>query len=302
MQPNILKRNINGVLLLDKPTGISSNGALQEIKKCYEAKKAGHTGTLDPLACGLLPICFGEATKFAHDMLNADKCYQAVIRLGKTTTTGDAEGAVVRESVVRVNQSDIERALSCYRGRFEQIPPMYSALKYNGKPLYLYARAGEIFSRESRAVTIYELKLDWFGEDEIGITVSCSKGTYIRTLAQDIGNQLGCGAYLSKLTRTGVSHFDLQSSFTMEWLKSVSQLERESVLLPIDVLVHSLPCHALNQSETFLFRRGQAVTINSFNSKLRVYGGQGEFLGLGEATAEGKLIPKRLIANSPLSH
>ena len=197
-----IKRKISGVLLFDKPAGVTSNGALQHTKRLYQAEKAGHTGTLDPIATGLLPICLGEATKFSQTLLDSNKAYRAVIKFGQTTTTGDSEGAVLTQSSVQLTRAQVEQSLAKFVGRIQQIPPMYSALKHEGKALYIYARAGIEIERKARDITIDSLRLEDFQGDEMTVTVACSKGTYIRVLAEDIGQDLGCGAFLQALRRT----------------------------------------------------------------------------------------------------
>ncbi len=210
---------VNGVLLLDKPAGMSSNHALQRVRRLFQAQKAGHTGTLDPMATGLLPVCFGEATKFSSYLLDADKCYRTYVRLGEITDTGDAEGAVVeRRSVAGFTDTDIERALASFRGEIKQVPPMYSALKHQGRPLYELARQGKTIERAPRPVTVYDMRL--LGRDASGfeLEVACSKGTYIRTLAEDIGHALGCGAHITALRRLRTGTFDDSGMVSLETL------------------------------------------------------------------------------------
>ena len=221
MQYKRPKKNISGVLLLDKPLGFSSNQALQKVKWLLQAAKAGHTGTLDPLATGLLPLCFGEATKFAHYLTDADKTYFATIKLGITTNTGDAEGEVLSTKAVNVTQAQFEQACSQFVGEISQIPPMYSALKFEGKAMYEYARAGVEVERKSRLITIHQITQNAFEQDVASITVTCSKGTYIRTLAEDIGNLLGCGAHLIGLRRTATANYQIAQSMTIEQLSLI---------------------------------------------------------------------------------
>jgi tRNA pseudouridine55 synthase len=223
LQPKRIKRAINGVLLLDKPLGFSSNQALQRVKWLYQAAKAGHTGSLDPLATGLLPICLGEATKFSHYLLDADKSYRALIRLGSTTTTADAEGEVLTRSDVHVDQAQLESVLKSFVGDIVQVPPMYSALKHAGKALYEYARAGVDIERKGREVTIHQIMLERFEGELLEIVVTCSKGTYIRTLAEDIGDALGCGAHLAGLRRLTTAHLKLENAVTIEQLEAMAQ-------------------------------------------------------------------------------
>ena len=232
MQKKSSKREIDGVFLLDKPLGFSSNQALKKIQWLFNAKKAGHTGTLDPMASGLLPICLGEATKFSHRLLDANKSYIAIIHLGVTTSTGDQEGEVVSEKKVALNEAQLKDTLKKFIGDMTQIPPMYSALKFAGKPLYEYAREGIEIERKSRLIKIYDIKLISIEESIITIEVDCSKGTYIRTLAEDIGETLGCGAHLKGLTRTQTGNFKLSDALTIEALEALSMPSREKVLLP----------------------------------------------------------------------
>ena len=216
-----IRRNVSGIILLDKPLGFTSNAALQKVRWLLNAEKAGHTGSLDPLATGVLPLCFGEATKFSQYLLDSDKGYETLAQLGKTTTTADAEGEVLQERPVTVGQADIEAVLPKFRGQISQIPPMYSALKRDGQPLYKLARAGEVVEREPRSVTIARLELLAFEGDTARLAVDCSKGTYIRTLVEDIGEQLGCGAYVAELRRTQAGPFTLAQTVTLEELEAV---------------------------------------------------------------------------------
>ncbi|HWT28271.1 MAG TPA: tRNA pseudouridine(55) synthase TruB, partial [Methylophilaceae bacterium] len=241
MQTKRIKRAIDGVLLLDKPLGFSSNQALQKVKWLYQAAKAGHTGSLDPLATGLLPICLGEATKFSHFLLEADKSYRALIRLGSTTTTADAEGEVLTRSEVRVDASQLADVLGSFVGDIVQVPPMYSALKHEGKALYEYARAGVDIPRKGREVTIHEIVLERFEGEMLEVVVRCSKGTYIRTLAEDIGHALGCGAHLAGLRRLTTAHLGLQDAVTIEQLEALAPAARDALLLPVDATITDLP-------------------------------------------------------------
>ncbi len=297
MQFKRIKRAVDGVLLLDKPIGLSSNQALQQVKRLYQAAKAGHTGSLDPLATGLLPICFGEATKFSHFLLNADKSYRALIRLGSTTTTGDAEGEMLTRTEVKVTAKALNAALRQFVGVIEQVPPMYSALKHQGKALYEYARAGVDIERAARKVTIHEITLNRFEQDEVEITVSCSKGTYIRTLAEDIGYALGCGAHLAGLRRLTSAHLSLKNSLTLEQLEAMAAEQRDQSLLPVDALIENLPKVQLDEDSVFYLLQGQAVWKSGLNIEglLRLYAADGDFLGIGEQTPEGKIAPKRLM-------
>jgi tRNA pseudouridine55 synthase len=291
------KKNINGILLLDKPIGFSSNQALQKIKWLLKAAKAGHTGTLDPLATGLLPLCFGEATKFAHFLTDADKTYIATIQLGATTTTGDAEGEVLTTSPVNVSRSGFEQACQQFMGEISQTPPMYSALKFEGKALYEYARAGVEIERQARRVTIQSIEVNSFAGDVAVITVTCSKGTYIRTLAEDIGKQLGCGAHLIGLRRTATADYQISQAVTLEQFEVMSEEERLAALAPPDSAVHYLPAITLDDDGAFYLLQGQAVWRSGAipSGLLRLYNQQQVFLGLGELQDDGKIAPRRLM-------
>jgi len=291
------KKNINGILLLDKPIGFSSNQALQKVKWLLKAAKAGHTGTLDPLATGLLPLCFGEATKFAHFLTDADKTYVATIKLGATTTTGDAEGEVLTTSPVNVSRVEFEQACRQFTGEISQTPPMYSALKFEGKALYEYARAGVEIERQARRVTIQNIEVDSFAGDVAVITVTCSKGTYIRTLAEDIGSQLGCGAHLIGLRRTATADYQIAQAVTLEQFEAMSEEERLAALAPPDSAVHYLPAITLDSDAAFYLLQGQAVWRSGAipSGLLRLYNEQQVFLGLGELQDDGKIAPKRLM-------
>lgn len=284
-------------MLLDKPIGFSSNQALQKIKWLLKAAKAGHTGTLDPLATGLLPLCFGEATKFAHFLTDADKTYIATIKLGATTTTGDAEGEVLTTSPVNVSRSDFEQACQQFTGEISQTPPMYSALKFEGKALYEYARAGVEIERKARRVTIQNIEVNSFAGDVAVISVTCSKGTYIRTLAEDIGKQLGCGAHLIGLRRTATADYQIAQAVTLEQFEAMSEEERLAALAPPDSAVHYLPAITLDDDAAFYLLQGQAVWCSGAipTGLLRLYNEQQVFLGLGELQDDGKIAPKRLM-------
>jgi len=291
------KKQINGIFLLDKPHGFSSNQALQKIKWLLQAAKAGHTGTLDPLATGLLPLCFGEATKFAHYLTDADKTYVATVKLGITTATGDAEGEVLSTSPVNVSRIDFEKVCQQFVGEISQTPPMYSALKFEGKSLYEYARAGVEIERQARPVTIYSIDVNSFAGDVATITVTCSKGTYIRTLAEDIGKQLGCGAHLIGLRRTATANYKISQAVTLEQFEAMSNEERLAALAPPDSAVQYLPAIVLNNDSSFYLLQGQAVWRSGVipSGLLRLYNEQQVFLGLGELQDDGKIAPKRLM-------
>jgi tRNA pseudouridine55 synthase len=291
-------QRVDAVLLLDKPLGMSSNHALQATRRLFNAEKGGHTGTLDPLATGLLPLCFGEATKFAGELLNADKRYHARVHLGITTDTEDAEGAVLAESSVDVTLADIEAVLAEFRGEISQLPPMYSALKRDGKPLYAYARAGIELAREPRQVTIYELKLVSCELPFVEIDVLCSKGTYIRTLAADIGARLGCGAHLAALRRTGIGRLDLSQAIPLAVLEAESEAMRNEHLMPVDALLSNVPMARLDAEQTRRIGHGQAIPwAGVIGSRLRLISDIGVFLGVGNVSMEHMIHPERLIAN-----
>jgi tRNA pseudouridine55 synthase len=304
LQVKRIKLPINGVLLLDKPHGFSSNQALQKAKWLLQAAKAGHTGTLDPLATGLLPLCFGEATKFAHYLTDADKTYVATVKLGVTTNTGDAEGEVLEIRDVTVSASQFENALSHFQGEITQIPPMYSALKHEGKALYEYARAGVKIERKARQVRVFDIELNQFKDDVAEITVHCSKGTYIRTLAEDIGQILGCGAHLIGLRRTATANYHIAQSITLESLEAMAPAQRIAALLPADSAIENLPAVVLNTDSAFYLQQGQAIWQSNIKTLglLRLYNEQQLFLGLGEMQADGKIAPKRLVKSEQSPH
>lgn len=296
-----VKRNINGVLLLDKPLGFSSNQALQKVKWLFQAAKAGHTGTLDPLATGLLPICLGEATKFAQYVTDADKTYIATIKFGATTSTGDAEGEVIATSDVRFTRAQLESACQSFLGEISQVPPMYSALKFEGKALYEYAREGVDIERQSRLVTIADITIAHFEGDVAEMTVKCSKGTYIRTLAEDIGNALGSGAHLIGLRRIETAGYELADAITIEQLeqkiKETPVEVLQSLLLPIDSALSHLPALTLNADAAHYLMQGQAVWVSGKipNGEMRLFDENARFLGLGFLQDDGKIAPKRLM-------
>jgi tRNA pseudouridine55 synthase len=295
----IPRRALHGVLLLDKPVGLSSNDALQKAKRLYRAEKAGHTGTLDPLASGLLPICFGAATKFSQVSLDADKAYRATLKLGQTTTTGDAEGEVTRQRPVQVDRAAIDAACARFSGEIEQVPPMHSALKKDGRALYEYARNGIEVERAPRRVTIHAIAIvDWH-DDALVIDVSCSKGTYIRTLAEDIGEALGCGAHLSALRRTGSGALRVEQAVTLEHLQAMDEAQRDALLAPADALINDWPPVHLNNDDAGRFLSGLRRRVTQADAPaVRVYGPEPRaFLGSAHITA-GELIADRLL--SPL--
>ena len=291
------RRAIDGVVLLDKPAGITSQAAVSAVRRLFNAAKGGHTGTLDPLATGLLPICLGEATKFSHFLLEAEKTYLASIRLGLTTTTGDLEGAAVERRPVTVTRQDAEPVLRRFVGAIQQVPPMYSAIKHEGERLYALARAGQIVPRAPRAVFISRLALLAFAGEELTISVTCSKGTYVRVLAEDIGRELGCGGCLSALRREAVGGFDLnRGAVTLAQLELMNEDERKSVLLPADVLVSGLPSLDLDAGEAQRLMQGRPVERpeTDLAGRARAYGPGREFLGVVEVGSSGVLVARRL--------
>lgn len=301
-RPKRTWRRVDGVLLLDKPSGMSSNHALQAARRLLNAEKAGHTGTLDPLATGLLPLCFGEATKFSGELLHADKRYRATLRLGETTDTGDAEGTVLQERPVTSNCDEVAAALDAFRGPIAQVPPMHSALKRDGKPLYAYAREGIALEREARQVTIHELACIRCDLPFVELDVLCSKGTYIRTLGEDIGARLGCGAHLAALRRTGIGRFDLAAAITLDRLENTAPEARAALLLPVDTLVGAWPAVVLDAGQTRRILLGQALAdLADANctpgDRIRLLGEGGEFLGIGIRGPDGVLRPQRLLAS-----
>ena len=301
-------RPINGVILLDKPTGISSNDALQKVKRIYFAEKAGHTGALDPLATGMLPICLGEATKFSQFLLDSDKRYRVIAKLGERTDTSDSDGEVVETRPVDVNLEKLEACIDTFRGESDQVPSMFSALKYQGKPLYEYARKGIEVPRESRKITVYEIVLHRFEGDEVEMEVHCSKGTYIRTIVDDLGEMLGCGAHVTMLRRTGVAKYPYEKMATLEQLNELlEQAHRDEVapkelldplLLPMDTAVEDLPEVNLNAELTNLVQHGMPVQVLGApeGTPIRMTSGEDKlFIGVAEVNDDGKVAPKRLV-------
>ena len=290
-------RNVHGIVLLDKPVGITSNAALQKVKRLFQARKAGHTGSLDPLASGLLPLCFGAATKFSQVSLDADKRYTATLRLGQTTATGDAEGEVLRERPVAVDRPMIDAACAALTGPIDQLPPMHSALKKDGKALYEYARAGLEVERTPRRVTIHRIDVvDWQG-DRLVIDVDCGKGTYVRTLAEDLGERLGCGAHLAALRRTGSGPLDVRDAVTLDTLAALDEAARDALLKPADWLLADWPPVRLGNDDAGRFLAGvrRRVALSDAPA-VRVYGPEPRaFLGSAHVTA-GELIADRLLS------
>lgn len=299
------KRPVNGVLLLDKPQGISSNTALQKARRLYRAEKAGHTGVLDPLATGLLPVCFGEAAKFAQYLLDADKAYTATLKLGEATTTGDAEGEIIDTARTDVSRAEFQTACAALTGRIRQVPPMFSALKHEGRPLYEYARKGITIERKPRDIEIYSIDLIEFDAPKTVIGVRCSKGTYIRTLSEDIAKHTGTFAHLTALRRTETAGFTVAESHTLDALETLSEAERDALLLPCDVLVRHLPAVTLNATAVAMLQKGQrpqfgletpSPHVPPENSPIRIYSPQNVFIGLAEYQKDiGRLKPLRLM-------
>lgn len=293
---------INGILLLDKPLHLTSNGALQKVKRLFGAKKAGHTGSLDPLATGMLPLCFGEATKFSQFLLDSDKSYRVTAKLGVRTQTGDAEGEVIATHPVdQVTLSLLEQVLTRFMGTIEQLPPMYSAIKFQGEPLYKLARRGIEVERKARAITIHELKLIDFNQDSFQIDVHCSKGTYIRTLVDDIGQALGCGAFVSELRRTAVTPYSSKKMYTINELEEVlsqqGQLALQQFLLPLETCVEAFPVVNLTATAAFYLRQGQPVMAPHIRSQglVRLLANGTHFMGVGEMLDDGRVTPRRLL-------
>ncbi|HUG77475.1 MAG TPA: tRNA pseudouridine(55) synthase TruB [Burkholderiales bacterium] len=294
---------INGALLLDKPVGLSSNATLQRAKRLFSARKAGHAGTLDPLASGLMVVLFGEATKFAGPLLDADKAYLARVKLGERTATGDAEGEVLERRPVQVSAESLAAVLARFRGSIEQLPPMYSALKRQGVPLYKLARRGETVPRVPRRVMISELSLVAREGDLVELMIRCSKGTYVRTLAEDIGAALGTGAHLAGLRRTGSGRFELSDALSLEALEQMPLPERRRRLLPLEALLAALPRAQLDAAGEARLRNGQALQISGLDAGLcAVYGAHGALVGLGMADGEGALRPLRLTQAAEKHH
>lgn len=288
-------RNIDGILLLDKPRGITSNQALQTVKHHFHACKAGHTGSLDPIATGLLPLCFGEATKISQFLLDADKRYWTVIRLGVETTTYDADGEVVATQAVSVKRRALEAALKQFEGEIQQIPPMYSAVKHGGKALYKLARQGIEVERQPRSVRVHEIRvLDWQGE-RLELEIHCTKGTYVRSLAHDLGQVLGCGAHMAELRRLGVGGLDVAQAVPLEQLLAVDSAE--ALLLPIDQALSALPGVSLTAMATHYLLQGQPVSVRHTHAPgwVRLYEQGEHFLGMGEVLDDGRVAPKRLM-------
>ncbi len=291
---------INGIVLLDKPYEISSNKALQIVKGIYKAQKAGHTGSLDPLATGMLPICFGEATKISAFLLDADKRYSFDCKLGKITSTGDVEGEILKTAPVpNLTEQEIKAVLQKFLGEINQVPPMYSALKQDGKRLYELARKGIEVERKSRKVTIYDLQLISHTADTLSLEVQCSKGTYVRSLAEDIGNEIGCGAFVSRLHRISVNPFPVDGMVTLDYIRQLQEDGDDAlhkILLPMDCGVPEWPAISLTEDMVFYFRRGQQLMLSgkNFDSLVKVYDPDGVFIGIAQGDGSGSFSPKRV--------
>jgi len=294
-------RDVSGILLLDKPLGLTSNEALQRVKRLYHARKAGHTGSLDPLAEGLLPLCFGEATKLSAYLLDADKHYWVRVRLGVSTATGDAEGEVVQTRPVEgVSRTRLEAVIGGFVGEIQQLPPMYSALKFQGQRLYKLAREGVEVPRQPRAVTIHAIALGAQTDDEFEMTVHCSKGTYVRTLAEDIGEALGCGAHVSGLRRTGVGPYGVEGMVTLPQIEQAAEAgdaALDGLLLPLDSAVGHWPEVRLSADAAYYLKLGQPVLVPKAPTAgwVRLYDLRGDFLGVGQIEDDGKVAPRRLM-------
>lgn len=312
-RPRRRGRDIHGVLLLDKPQGMSSNDVLQKVKRIFNANRAGHTGALDPLATGMLPICLGEATKFSQYLLEADKRYRVVARLGQRTDTSDADGKVVQERQVAFNDEQLQQALASFRGPGQQVPSMYSALKYQGRKLYEYAREGIEVPREARPINVYELLFLRHEADELELEIHCSKGTYIRTIIDDLGEMLGCGAHVAVLRRLAVSRYPVERMVTLEQLQELLEQAQEQgvepatlldpLLMPMDSPALDFPAVNLGPELVGYFKNGQPVRVGApfFTGLVRVTEDNGaRFLGMGEGDGAGMVAPKRLVVEYPV--
>lgn len=311
-RPRRRGRDVHGVLLLDKPTGISSNDVLQKVKRIFNANKAGHTGALDPLATGMLPICLGEATKFSQFLLDADKRYRVIARLGQRTNTSDADGEIISEREINFTQDRLDTALDTFRGVIDQVPSMYSALKYQGKPLYEYARQGIEIPRESRSITVHELKFIRLEGHELELEVHCSKGTYIRTITDDLGELLGCGAHVMYLRRLNVSDYPTERMVTLEQLQQMvataeaneqsPSLTLDPLLLPMDSAVADFPEVNLLPVMGVYVKQGQPVQAagSPTSGLVRItVGDEREFIGVGQIDDQGRVAPRRLVVENP---
>ncbi|EOI3555212.1 tRNA pseudouridine(55) synthase TruB [Cronobacter dublinensis] len=311
-RPRRRGRDVHGVLLLDKPQGLSSNDALQKVKRLYNANRAGHTGALDPLATGMLPICLGEATKFSQYLLDSDKRYRVIARLGQRTDTSDADGTVVEERPVSFSEQALQDALESFRGDTLQVPTMFSALKYQGKPLYEYARQGIEVPREARPITVYELLFIRHEGNELELEVHCSKGTYIRTIIDDLGEKLGCGAHVTYLRRLTVSKYPVDRMVTLEQLNALLEAAQQQdiapselldpLLMPMDSPASDYPVVNLPLTSSVYFKNGNPVRTSDAPAQglVRVTEGDAQkFLGMGEIDSEGRVAPRRLVVEYP---
>lgn len=301
-KPRKRGRDIHGVFLLDKPQGMSSNDIMQKVKRIFQANKAGHTGALDPLATGMLPICLGEATKFSQFLLDADKCYLVTAKLGERTDTSDAEGQIVESREVKVKTPEILTALEQFRGDILQVPTMFSALKHNGKPLYEYARQGITVEREARPITIFELNFIEYNAPYLTLEVHCSKGTYIRTLVDDLGEALGCGAHVTMLRRTAVADYPTEKMLDWNALQALAEPQDlsslDALLLPMDTAVAKLPALTLNESQTQGIGFGQRIKFNNPNrlqGQVRLFSHENRFLGVAVIDENNVIRPQRLV-------
>ena len=301
-KPRKRGRDIHGVFLLDKPQGMSSNDIMQKVKRIFQANKAGHTGALDPLATGMLPICLGEATKFSQFLLDADKRYLVTAKLGERTDTSDAEGQIVETREVKVKTPEILTALEQFRGDILQVPTMFSALKHNGKPLYEYARQGITVEREARPITIFELNFIEYNAPYLTLEVHCSKGTYIRTLVDDLGEALGCGAHVTMLRRTAVADYPTEKMLDWHALQSLAEQQDlsllDALLLPMDTAVAKLPALTLNESQTQGIGFGQRVKFdnpNRLQGQVRLFSHENRFLGVAVIDENNVIRPQRLV-------
>lgn len=301
MTKDKMQENITGILLVNKPYGLTSNAVLQQVKRLFRAKKAGHTGSLDPMATGMLPVCFGEATKFCQYLLDADKCYEVTGLLGTKTNTGDAMGqAIAHKEGVVISMDALQAVLAQFLGNIQQVPPMFSALKHQGTPLYKYARAGIDIERKARDVSIHDLQLNQFDGQQLSLTVTCSKGTYIRNLIEDIGEKLGTFAHVTRLHRLYTAGFDYEAMFTIDDLQSQAEEQFVSCLLPLDRAVNHLPRLTLNQDEVQALRQGKKLSDMSRElvpGRVRLYENDLHFIGLGELEDTGVLTVARLLSH-----
>ncbi|MDT9587292.1 MAG: tRNA pseudouridine(55) synthase TruB [Candidatus Arsenophonus melophagi] len=305
-------RDVHGLLLLDKPAKLSSNDALQKARRLFNAKKAGHTGALDPLATGMLPLCLGEATKFSQFLLDSDKRYQVIARLGQRTDTSDANGKVICRRPVEITQQILDKALDKFSGKIIQVPSMYSALKYQGKPLYEYARKGIIIERQGRPITIYNLRCDRWLKNELELTIHCSKGTYIRTIIDDLGEFLGCGAHVIYLRRFQVASYPKERMVTLKQLYSIKQQVKlgtasmevalDSLLLPVEATVNHFPEINISSRVATYLKKGQAISVHHqfcYGKKVQVTeGNMHKFIGIAEIDEQNKIAPRRLLEAS----